>query len=424
LADGGQVILDPSSMVANGGEILVLGTPTTLWPPGANRRSPPRSQREAVGVVVDASGRARIVPPPLERETFMARATRAEPGAWDVLFFTTSVERPLMQHVFDSATIWTGRFEGTRWQNVRPVAEVRDARLLPDHSSELVRHRNELRFAYSFQHRLAEGARPYQWPGIAMLRGRDGTWRIDTLLLRPGAARSVHLAPAGDTATMVIYAAEYFRPGYIGSNALHAAVHTDRWGPASVVVRDSGMHLDILKVSAIPRGWTMSWRREYTQNTTVAPDSLRWGRLLGDQRVERAFTIEENLPAARPALIEYPPGRTVLVTADPVKRVLRAYLEGDAKVTPLAEFQAPVSLPRLRSVVLDSTRAALWTTSQGTDEAEPFIASHLVLVRLHCDSTRARQRSIPSSRRGRANAIVPLAAAGPGDMRRRDHRLP
>jgi hypothetical protein len=410
-------------MVVNGDDILVLGTPTTFWSPGADRRALPRTQSEAIGVVVSASGRAAIVPPPLEREALLARAMASGPGAFDVLFFTGDLRRIWSQHAFDSATAWVGRFSKAGWSNVRQVATLRDARLLPDHSSTLVMHRGELRVAYSFDHRLADSTGPYRWPGIVMLHGRDDEWRADTLPLRLGAARSILLAPTPDSATLAIYSAQPFRPGYAGNYSLHAAVYTDRWGPPAVLVEDAGVHLEPLDVTYTPRGWALAWRREIPLGPTSAPDSLQWGRLTAAHKVEHTVTIGENLPAARPALIEFPGGRTLLVTAGREKRTLRAYLAGDAGVTLLSQFAAPVSLPRLRAVLLDDQRAALWTTSEGVDESEPFVASHLVVVRLQCTATRERQHSLAPNGRGTFHALHSTTRDRPGPVPRRDDRM-
>lgn len=177
VVDGARVYVDPSSVVAQGGSVLVLGLPSYIsrWDTNSGRWQVSRDS--IFGALIREDGAWQAIPlPPRVRHPFAPRAAPRADGSWDVVF----LELPA---VFDPQTsdsvvgIWHGRLNGTEWASIERVIVPGEVQPRILQVSRLLRVGDTLTWAAPFGRGRAGGL-----DGTLVLerRGEGWTWRTWT----------------------------------------------------------------------------------------------------------------------------------------------------------------------------------------------------------------------------------------------------
>lgn len=210
LADGRELVVDPSIFVAAGRNVLMAGTPNYQF------RADTLVGRSAMfGVLIEPEGPARIVPfPPKLNRVKPLRAVALSSGKWGVLFAELSA--PELGDTSRLAPIlgfWYGVLEDTVWRSVEsiripPSAEPRISGL-----SALVVSGGVTTFALPVEV-------PEALAHVALFERRGRRWSHEIVETRGAAYAALTSSPALGLAMLVIQS-DSSRPGHGNSVFLY-----------------------------------------------------------------------------------------------------------------------------------------------------------------------------------------------------------
>jgi hypothetical protein len=387
LADGSRLLIDPSSMVARGDSVLMLGSQLiVLGGPGEVAAD------GAIGVLRDPSGALSVVPSPRPHGTVHEpKAVPAEGGGWDVLFVTS--ETASQFGYFDSAGIWYAHFDGRTWDRVERVADAISARLAGPGTGNPVVSDNGLVFPYIFDRsrELRSNAEGNQ--GVVMLRQRNGGWAADTLPTweAPGSIRLSRM----NGELRAIMTKSYFADQRPHGPALFTANYDDGWRTPRMVFDPSGEYVaDVVGQAGSEGADGLSWRVD-------SPDAdgfrIEWGVVEGDSLSRRYPVATGPFFGSRPTTVQWDDRRTVLLIRDGESQDrLDVYVASKDGVVNAGTVTIPLMNLITHSVPLADGRILVLTGGQdSTDGADPPFVSYLTELTVNCATPAAEEARIP-----------------------------
>lgn len=387
LRDGASVTIDASGIATNGQSVMVVGTPTHVWPVGAKRNTPRATARPSIGIVRDSSGLVTLVPAPL-RALAAAHPRVASAGAagWHFIFVTGKQGSATNALVFDSADVWYGNFDGRAWRGIERIGRARSASLLPGMGSDLVSTPEGLAFAYPFDRSASLKSNATGNQGLVMLYRRGRHWVADTLHTWEG-PRSVQLVASAENGVLAVFAQSYFT---------HGRPH----GPALFTARyDSGWHSPRLAVDVSPRyvaapmivargtaGHVISWR-------TAAPGAeaevIEWGLSDDSGSVRRVGPISNALPLDRPAMVRLSADQTAWFIRNGNSRSeVKAFMAVDSTLSDLGVVRLPLDNFATLGATLPNGDVLLVTGGLGSSASAPVASNFLTALAVRCPVAR------------------------------------
>jgi hypothetical protein len=391
------VTVDASSMVRNGDDVLIAGTPTYLWDADARAGDGPADARGAFGVIRDHRGRYAPVPgPPGVADAKHPRAVSAGAGGWHIVFVTGTKGAPGNLLAFDSAGIWYGRYDGRAWHQVTRVASARRAALLPGMSSDLVVTNAGLSIAYAFDHSMARNSNAPGNQGLVLLHGTGANWSADTLYTWE-APRAVQLAPDSSGTAVAVYAQAYFERPRIHGPSLFTARFDTAWGSPRLALAIPPLYVSEPMLSGhAGAGSRVAWQAALPGTDS---SSLDWGVLGRDGGVRRMGHVAPAALGDRPAMVSLDATRTVWLVRDGRSRFsLRVFVSQDTTVQDLGAFPVPLDNFAIHGVILRDGTVLVATGGLGLTPADPPASSYLTAVAVSCAGARtSRVIRFPSS---------------------------
>jgi hypothetical protein len=167
-----ELYVEPTVVSPSGGRILLAGRPNYLFSPGAPTEERSVSRDSVFGAVLDARGRARLVPSPIDPALVAsARALPLEGGRWALVF--GELKHPWEPPRSDTiARLWYGEFDGTTWSALEELPHVSGGVIELEMGSALVRRADTLFVAAAI--RTDTGSR-----SIALFERRAGRWSLE-----------------------------------------------------------------------------------------------------------------------------------------------------------------------------------------------------------------------------------------------------
>ncbi len=389
LSDGASVTVDASSIASRGRSVLITGTPTHVWPAGANGSTSPDDDRRPIGVLRDSAGVIRLVPAPLPgTDALYPRAVAAGAAGWHVIFITGKQGTATNPLAFDTADVWYGLFDGRQWRRVERVARTRAASLLPSISSDLVAIRDGLAFAYAFDRSASLHSNAAGNQGLVLLYRRGIRWAADTLFTWESPL-SVQLATTPDSAVIAVFASSYFSEGRPHGPVLFTARHDAHWETPRVVFDASPRYVtDPMVAGPWAAGTVVSWRT-VTPSVELEVEDLEWGFVAADGAVRRIGRIATAQPLDRPAMLQLDTERTVwFVRNGASRRELRVFVTSDSTVSDLGIVHVPLDNFVTRGTTLSNGTILVLTGGVAASPSDPPASSFLTELAVRCPSMR------------------------------------
>jgi hypothetical protein len=113
--------VEPSALVASGGEILLAGTPNYSYQLSASGAMIATIEDTIFGVVTDGLSRTTLIPKPVDGRVMSIRAAARGAGGWDVVFAELPRAYEFPQPEF-GLRLWHGVLNGARWGALTPIA--------------------------------------------------------------------------------------------------------------------------------------------------------------------------------------------------------------------------------------------------------------------------------------------------------------
>lgn len=170
-ADGRVAYVEAQTLVADGGAVLLAGSPAYVFARRAGGDLVHRPDDAIAGVVIGPDGTARPIPPPLAgRPATQFRATSLGDGRWGAVFIETEPGSEFPDEV--PVAPWYGTFDGQRWTSLErlPVPEG-EVSLFP--VSSLKRRGERLAWALTVD-------REPSWGEPVVYTRAEGTWSRET----------------------------------------------------------------------------------------------------------------------------------------------------------------------------------------------------------------------------------------------------
>jgi hypothetical protein len=125
LIDGNrELYVEPTVVLPSDGSILLAGRPNYLYSAGSATDERTYAQDSVFGAVLDRSGRARLIPAPIDPA--LVSSTHALPlagGGWAVVF--AEMKRPWVPPRKDTIVgLWYGEFDGARWSALERLPDI------------------------------------------------------------------------------------------------------------------------------------------------------------------------------------------------------------------------------------------------------------------------------------------------------------
>lgn len=399
LRNGAGVTIDVSSMVRNGGRVLIAGTPTHEWAPDARAGDGPVGAAGAFGVIRDAAGRHNLVPPPPGvADAKHPRAASAGAGGWHVLFVTGSRGTGASLLAFPSAEIWYGRYDGRAWHDVTRITRVLEAALLPEMSSRLVVTRTGLAFAYAFDQSSVRRSNAHGNQGLVLLHRHGAHWRADTLNTWE-AARAIQLTTDSSGTVFAAYAQSYFARQRPHGPALFTARYDTAWTRPQLALDTPPLDLATpMLPPSIGAGSPIAWSATVpgTYSTT-----LIWGVLARDGVIQPMRRVASIRGVDRPAMLVVDAARTAWLVRDGESRTaLRVLVAGRDTVQDLGVIPVPLDNFATHAVALSDATFLIATGGLGRTPSDPPASSYLTEVTVRCQGARpsGRAAQVPSTR--------------------------
>ena len=390
LTDGRAVLFDAGNIASAGNSVLILGTPMFVWPRGATKESAPVGD-SAIGILRDGRGRVTIVPSPLgARHVYYPRAARADDSTWHVVFVTGRLGAPGAPNpaMFDTASLWYGRFDGRAWTAVKRIGSATDARLSTSSSSALVVAGRALTFVYSFDRSSSLKSNAAGNQGLVAVHGDGVRWVFDTLPTWEG-PNYVQIASGPGSSTLTVAIAQ----AYFEDHRPHRA-------SLFLAQYDSAWHAPRLMVPAIP---TLNGRYSVIAPAIVVTDQriiIGWQTLRGNAidtvQIEWAglHSLGDSVTPHRIArglafdtfgLVALTPQRFLWLTRDGDSRTsLSVFLTSGSETTALGSVSVPLSNFAPLTTALSDSTVLVVTGGIGMSASEPPATSYFTRLRLSC----------------------------------------
>jgi hypothetical protein len=373
LGNGQPVYVQPQALTFGNGRLLILGGgPVFLVDP------PRRAQiagGKAVGLLMDTTGKATLVPAPAGVEHMrQPRALFQQGVGWHVVWvpeFTDAYNRP------DSATMMHSVFDGARWSKPSIIARFASYMVIAEGLSGVVG--------------MGEGL------AIAMPEGIPGRRRATVLVREAGQwqrysvpdVRYINYAALARAGEWLVLA--YTGRDEDGIPAILAARSRDNgrnWAPPAVISKGTS-HQEPTLVAANDRlvlAWTVSpegWATEKLQWAHSEDAGGRWSAPMDATpeapKVDYAAAVSSD---GRPLIVAWLKDRFPVATT--TRQRIGVVLKDSIAWTSDEVLLSPVN-PILGGAVAGETMFVTWISNQGT-RAEPKSQFYARSLRIRCDT--------------------------------------
>ena len=255
LTDGSTIHIDVQSAAFAEHSLVLAGAPAYRWAPGAGMHSAPSDDAGIIGVVSGPTGTASLLHSPVKGKIQTVRVASAGSLGWHFLFVQTDQDRPT-NGLYDSAAVWYGRFDGSRWHDVAKLFAATNSSLAATLSSDLVADKIGIAFAFAFDNSAATQSTPGRGQGVVLVHGTPRAWSSDTLFgqFRPTYVRLTRGATreAWDVAFVEPYFDQNRR---LRASSVFVANFDRHWSQPRLIAAAGGRSgLDGLEVVRDPRG--------------------------------------------------------------------------------------------------------------------------------------------------------------------------
>lgn len=264
LTDGSTIHIDIQSAAFAEGSLVLAGTPAYRWARGAGKQSAPSDDANIVGAVSRGTGATTLLHSPVTGKIQTVRVANAGSLGWHFILVQTDQNRPT-NGLYDSAAVWYGRFDGSRWHDVTKLFVTTNSALAANLSSSLVADETEIAFAFAFDNAAATQAAPGRGQGVVLVHGTPRAWSADTLFgqFRPSYVRLTRAAKPD--AWDVAFVEPYFdQSRRLRASSVFVTNFDGHWGKPRLVA-DAGGHSGLggLEVVRDPHGGAVfSWIRQ------------------------------------------------------------------------------------------------------------------------------------------------------------------
>ncbi|MGH7720030.1 MAG: hypothetical protein ACREON_14460 [Gemmatimonadaceae bacterium] len=195
LPDRQELYVEPQTLVASGGELLLAGAPSYLWRRETASPATLSARDSAFGAVISRDGRARLVPWPIPRRSIGdVRAAPRDSGGWSVVF-AELVPKGGFPKDGPVTRLWYGVFDGRTWTHVEELPLPEGALIREGAASLLVRQGAALHWALPIE----DGP---NGKGVAYFTRRGSAWSHETV--RTYATAYVALAHSDSLGMMLL----------------------------------------------------------------------------------------------------------------------------------------------------------------------------------------------------------------------------
>jgi hypothetical protein len=252
---GRAVYVEPQAFIASGSRLLLAGTPVFVW--GDSSGVPVLLRRDSViGVVIDASGRARLLAPPRPlagRFIHDVRAAPAKAGEWAVAF---AEGEPMSYPPRDPqvTAYWFGITNGARWRALERLP-MTPARPRSGMASALARTARGFALAVPIQSGTPDAPR-YD----ILVIDRDGR-RLNSEVVGTPWAVAAALSPDGVGGLLlgVVQPDPREREDHSSLLAYRRPRGMERWQPLGRLVRGLGQPVHDPRIDVTAAGVVVTW---------------------------------------------------------------------------------------------------------------------------------------------------------------------
>ncbi len=255
-----EMYIEPTVVLPSGNRILLAGRPNYLFSPHRSPASPGITQDSVFGAVLDAQGRASLVPAPIDPALVAhTRAIAMDGGGWAMVF--GELNRPWEPPRPDTTVrLWYGEFDGTAWGTLEPLPHIPNGVVNPQLGSELLRHGDTLLLA------MPIGFDSLKSQGIALFERVGGRWTAEHIDVRAAYTQLIH----SDSLGLLIAVVQPDRAFRQDLNSLILYGRRPRWSKLRSLVRGGSYPVHDPRVTMSARGVVLSWSIDDLTVTPVA----------------------------------------------------------------------------------------------------------------------------------------------------------
>jgi hypothetical protein len=376
LSDGRAVHVATRAAAGSRGQILIAGTPVTTW-----RADTVIVSDTLVGVIIrDTSGVVIPVPNPLRdgRVATSPRVAPAREGGWHVVFIDSTHHGPgTSGSLIDSATVWYGRFDGARWNDLERVGLFRHTHLYVQYSPDLGVDGDQLRFAFTFDKVFATQSNAHGNQGVIMLRRDRGRWFADTLHTKLGGTY-VRLAKRLRRDGWDVGVVQgYFDAGRVQPSSMFVTTYDSVWHEPRLVAKGEPTPISRAGLSAVGNSLLATWVRR-------TGGIVEWARVPDGVAQPVTFArLFENTPDYGTVVLD---SATLLWHARIVgmRDSIRTVMYRGGRVTEFPRLAVKNESFNQHSVAMSPTDIAIFTSRLGRTPVEPTAQTLISRLTLSC----------------------------------------
>lgn len=373
--DGRELYVEPVEFSASReGRLLLAGTPNYVWTRDSGGTLAAVARDSIFGALVDDSGRARMIPSPIDPQLLSGiRAVARSDGTWSVVFAELRPGTRFPENE-TAARLWYGVLDGVTWSRLEQLPVPTEGELRSSSPSLLVQRGDTLAWAV----KLDVSANR---TNIAVFVRQNGKWAYE--VVPTGTAAYIALERS-DAHGFVLAVAQADRAAREAS-AIFLWARDPNWRVLRRVVPGTGESLHFPALALSSGGGILSWLAVVTDSS-----SQRWEALamLGELeqtstavlRVAPAVTghlVQVSTKDAMPVLIA-----EHVTTGEPVHE-LRFVAPARKSLKMIGGFPTPFKGPFAAAWLAPSY---LFLAGPRLSEADGSVGTLLLRTRLECPS--------------------------------------
>ena len=370
-----ELYVEPTVVLPSGAEVLLAGRPNYLFQAGPLTTRRDFAADSVFGAIVDAQGRARLVPSPID-PTRVA-STRAIPlasGGWAMVF--GELTRPADRQQNDTiARLWYGEYDGVRWSALEQLPAIPGHRIDLHFGSDLTPRGDSLYLAI----RAKSDTSSYN---AVLFARHQGRWSSSIVNAR--GAVYIELASFDSLGlAMVVVHADRSLSSDLSSMFLYAQAPS--WRIIRKLAPGGLQPVFDPRLMTTPRGTVLSW---YIQDQAVSPPVYRARAMLhlGESRDGPIIQLDSVVYVSAP--IPGVAGIPVWVTdhiESSQQRTVRFLTEAGGRPLELASFPNPFTGP-FTAAAHGTSGILISGPLFHADPDHPRLVS--LLIRLHVECSR------------------------------------
>ena len=365
-----EMYIEATAVLPSRGEILLAGSPNYLYAPGRPDDARDFTQDSVFGAILDGSGRARLVPAPIDPTRITdVRGIAREEGGWALAF--AELKHPWRPPTPDTVVrYWYGVFDGRSWVRLEPLPLPPDGEIVTAGASALLVRGDTTFLAV----RVIPGGAT---AGLAMYQRRQGSWSVT--MLWPGNAAYATLAYADSLGLLLgVVRPDRTRTYDINSFYLHTG---PGWSNARKLLPGSPEPVYEPTIASSPYGPVLTW--------VVARRSGRHVRaMVGTLAPEaRVLTIDSatNRVLYLPGLRQSPLWLSEHVSGNVPSELRFVGLSADQDVVVLGGIPTPYT-GLFGAAVTGPEDLLISGPLLRRDSPNPSLVSLLIRARVECDT--------------------------------------